>query len=103
VKAIQDLSRGGSPQARYGALIRITWSKENAGNQTHELAGKLANGYGLFDSLGNVWEGVNDGYDPNYYQSGLAQNPSGRATDRERVLRGGSWIVDPKLLRVSNR
>jgi formylglycine-generating enzyme required for sulfatase activity len=72
VKAIQDLSRGGSPQARCGAPIRIAWSKENAGNQTHEVAGKPANGYGLFDSLGNVWEWVNDGYDPNYYQSGLA-------------------------------
>ena len=96
-------ARGGSPQARYGSLDQIAWSKENAGNQTHEVAGKLANGYGLFDALGNVWEWVNDWYDPNYYQSGPTQNPSGPATGQERVLRGGSWIVDPKLLRVSDR
>ena len=96
-------ARGGSPQARYGDLGDIAWSKENAGNQTHEVAGKLPNGYGLYDTLGNVWEWVNDWFDPNYYQSGAAQDPSGPPTGQEKVLRGGSWIVDPKLLRVSDR
>ena len=96
-------ARGGSPQARYGNLGEIAWSKENAGNQTHEVAAKLANGYGLYDTLGNVWEWVNDWYDPNYYQSGAAQDPPGPPTGQEKVLRGGSWIVDPKLLRVSDR
>jgi len=96
-------ARGGSPQGRYGDLTAIAWSRENAGNQTHEVAGKMANGYGLFDTLGNVWEWVSDWYDPNYYQSTPAQNPSGPPTGQERVLRGGSWIVDSKLLRVSDR
>ena len=96
-------ARGGSSQARYGDLTAIAWFKENAGNQTHEVAAKLANGFGLFDTLGNVWEWVNDWYDPNYYQSGVAQDPSGPAGGQEKVLRGGSWIVDPKLLRASDR
>ena len=96
-------ARGGSPQARYGDLTAIAWSKENAGNQTHEVAAKQANGFGLYDTLGNVWEWVNDWFDPNYYPSGAAQDPSGPATGQEKVLRGGSWIVDPKLLRASDR
>ncbi|MGD1101801.1 MAG: SUMF1/EgtB/PvdO family nonheme iron enzyme [Terriglobia bacterium] len=96
-------ARGGSPQARYGDLSEIAWSKENAGNQTHEVAAKLANGFGLYDMLGNVWEWVSDWYGPNYYQSGATQDPSGPETGQEKVLRGGSWIVDPKLLRVSDR
>jgi formylglycine-generating enzyme required for sulfatase activity len=96
-------ARAGSLQARYGSLSEIAWSRENADNQTHEVAAKLANAYGLYDTLGNVWEWVNDWYDANYYQSSPAQDPAGPATGQERVLRGGSWIVDPKLLRVSDR
>ena len=96
-------ARGGSPQARYGDLSATAWSKDNAENQTHAVAAKLPNGYGLYDTLGNVWEWVNDWYDPNFYQSGAAQDPAGPATGQEKVLRGGSWIVDPKLLRVSDR
>jgi sulfatase modifying factor 1 len=96
-------ARGGSPQARYGDLDTIAWTKENSGSQTHDVAGKMANGYGLFDMLGNVWEWVNDWYDPHYYQSAAAQDPSGPTTGQEKVLRGGSWVVDSKLLRVSDR
>ena len=96
-------ARGGSPQARYGNLDDIAWTKENAQSQTHPVAGKQANGYGLFDTLGNVWEWIGDWYAPDYYQSSPAQNPKGPATGQQRVLRGGSWIVDSKLLRVSDR
>jgi formylglycine-generating enzyme required for sulfatase activity len=96
-------ARGGNPQARYGNLSDIAWTRENAQSQTHPVAGKQANGYGLFDTLGNVWEWVNDWYSPDYYQGSPAQNPKGPGTGQQRVLRGGSWIVDSKLLRVSDR
>lgn len=46
---------------------------------------------------------MNDWYDQNYYQNSPAQDPKGPASGERRVLRGGSWIVDPKLLRVSER
>jgi formylglycine-generating enzyme required for sulfatase activity/ribosomal protein L12E/L44/L45/RPP1/RPP2 len=96
-------ARGGSPQARYGDLKAIAWFKDNAGNRTHEVAAKLPNGLGLYDTLGNVWEWVGDWFDPNYYQSGAAQDPNGPATGQAKVLRGGAWIVDTKLIRVSDR
>jgi formylglycine-generating enzyme required for sulfatase activity len=95
-------ARGGNSLARYGELGAIAWCKDNAGNQTHAVAGKQPNVYGLYDMLGNVWQWVNDWYDPNYYQ-GAAQDLLGPETGGERVLRGGSWIVDPKLLRASFR
>ncbi len=96
-------ARGGIPQARYGDLNAIAWFKDNAGSQTHAVGGKQPNAYGLFDMLGNVWEWVNDWYDPNYYAGSPAQDPPGPAIGTERVLRGGAWIVDPKLVRASDR
>ena len=96
-------ARGGSPQARYGNLDEVAWSRENAANQTHAVATRQSNAYGLFDMLGNVWEWVKDWYDPNNYQGAAAQDPSGPSTGQEKVLRGGAWIVDPKLVRASDR
>jgi len=45
------------------------------------VAQKRANGFGLFDTLGNVWEWVNDWYDANYYQNSPYQDPRGLTTD----------------------
>ena len=96
-------ARGGSSAARYGDLNAIAWFKDNSGRQTHEVGAKAPNGFGLIDTLGNVWEWVNDWYDPAYYPHSPSQDPPGPDQGQERVLRGGSWIEDPRLLRASDR
>ncbi|MBO6576166.1 MAG: formylglycine-generating enzyme family protein [Rhodothermales bacterium] len=51
-----------------------------------------ANGFGLYDMAGNVWEWTADWYHPRYYATSPASNPAGPSTGTSRVLRGGSFL-----------
>lgn len=48
-----------------------------------------ANGYGLHDMIGNVWEGCWDRYGD--YSSGYQVDPRGAGLGAHRVVRGGCW------------
>ena len=61
----------------------------------------MANGYGVHNMTGNVWEWVWDGYAD--YPSGSASNPSGPESATHRVVRGGSWVSMPSGARVAFR
>ena len=96
-------ARAESTEARYGPIYEIAWYDNNSGGQTHEVAQKRANGFGLFDMLGNVWEWASDWYDEKYYQNSPSQDPPGPASGSTRVLRGGSWNSIPRDVRASDR
>ncbi|MBR7744824.1 formylglycine-generating enzyme family protein [Phycicoccus sp. BSK3Z-2] len=51
-----------------------------------------ANGHGLHETVGNVWEWVADWFDPRWYARSPEQDPTGPAQGPGRVMRGGSYL-----------
>jgi formylglycine-generating enzyme required for sulfatase activity len=83
------------------------WSNFNCDDGhafTAPVGSYKANGFGLYDMLGNVWEWTQDCWNDNY--SGAPTDGSAwTAGDcSKRVARGGAWYVDPLLyLRAAYR
>jgi formylglycine-generating enzyme required for sulfatase activity len=71
--------------------------------ETHPVASKKPNAWGIYDMRGNVMEWVQDYYDPTYYPKSPAADPTGPPTGDNRVVRGGSYHVYPWLTSVSVR
>lgn len=89
------------------------WPSISANYQTNNGA----NGYGIYDMQGNVWEFINDWYGQNYYSASPYDNPKGPDTGflmpdgkAYRGMRGGNWYnglsingISDGHSRVSNR
>jgi formylglycine-generating enzyme required for sulfatase activity len=80
----------------------VTWYSTNSGNMRHAVKTKTANGRGLYDLSGNVWEWVWDGYQGNY-EALPSTDPIGPLTSAARVIRGGSWFYGAGYARVAQR
>ena len=86
------------------ALDLIAWHGGNSKSETHPVKLKRANPWGLYDMLGNVWEWTQDHWHDNY--EGAPTDGSAwlsDETDALRVLRGGSWLSNARLVRAAYR
>ena len=114
-------ARGGLAGKKYPWGDTITDADANYAQNvwgTTPVGAYAANGYGLYDMAGNVWEWCLDAYDADFYAVSddsrnpiaggetvqwLRENFTTIPTNSSRVLRGGSWYYFAQGLRVADR
>ena len=82
---------------------RLTGKKQYASSRcgTHPVGQKAPNRFGLYDTLGNVSEWVQDWYGD--YPGGSATDPAGPDSGSLRVVRGGEWYSSALYTRSTYR
>ncbi len=71
--------------------------------ETIAVGSLTPNAFGLYDTIGNVWEWVQDWKGDTYYEQSPRNNPLGPSAGRYKVIRGGSYNEPLINARVPNR
>ena len=103
--------------ARAGSTTKYSWGNAigtNRANCDSDFCGDsweytapvgsfAQNAFGLYDMHGNVYEWVEDCWNASYAGAPSDGTPWLRGDCATRVLRGGSWVYNPRSLRAASR
>jgi formylglycine-generating enzyme required for sulfatase activity len=102
--------------SRYGCgsdgacLEDVAWFGIDSREGKRPVKQKAPNGFGLYDTLGNMAEWVSDWFAYDYYSVSPAKDPLGPATGSQVITRGGGFFLNTpeasvamESLRVSRR
>ena len=86
-------------------LDEVAWYEVTTNDEgTRPVGQKKANGYGLFDLSGNVWEWTWDHLHNNYDGAPtIGRIWAGGGSQYRRIFRGGGWVNKAFDLRLSSR
>lgn len=107
----EKAARGGLHGKRWpwgDADIDGTWANYRNSSETSgttAVGSYPANGYGLYDMAGNVWEWNWDWYSATWFNHVRSRDADtrGPVSGSRRVYSGGSWGDDPELCRLAYR
>ncbi|MBF0471824.1 MAG: formylglycine-generating enzyme family protein, partial [Gammaproteobacteria bacterium] len=82
------------------ALGATAWYSGNSGDLTHEVGRRQANGLGLYDMSGNVWEWTCSRYSA---EKGGDESRCQAGAEGDRVYKGGAWNLGASRARAAYR
>ena len=103
--------------ARAGSTTKYPWGDNLGNNKAHcracgsqwdvkrtaPVGSFKPNAFGLFDTVGNVWEWVADCENDSYEGAPADGSAWMSGACKKRVLRGGSWNYNPRIIRSAIR
>ena len=104
----ENAARAGTTTQRYfgdddSEMAEYAWYDRNARGSRQRVGQKLANPFGVYDILGNVWEWCLDPFDPKVEIGVVAFDLHSPPIEVSHATRGGAFNSGPEFVRSSCR
>ena len=84
-------------------LDAMVWYRPNSNWRIHPVAERQANGFGLYDMIGNVRNWCGDWFAEDYYARSALEDPPGPADGTRKIVRGAAFHAEADFARPAMR